>query len=110
MIVKEYVAFQTVDKEWGTWCNKAFFFETIEEAEVFFSDVNNIMNALGLELKEDDDYIMETIEEVQSSLKIYREWWWKPDVFTGCEFTCNHVGTTIIKEMSIGFVVSEVTV
>ena len=69
MIVKEYVAFQTVDKEWGTWCNKAFFFETIEEAEVFFSDVSNIMDALGLELEEDDDYIMETIEEVQALLK-----------------------------------------
>jgi hypothetical protein len=109
MIVKEYVAFQTVDKEWGTWCNKAFFFETIEEAEVFFSDVRNIMNALGLELDDDDDYIMETIEEVQSSLKIYR-CKWKSDVFTGCEFTCNQVGTTIIKKMSIGFVVSEVTV
>ena len=109
MIVKEYVAFQTVDKEWGTWCNKAFFFETIEEAEVFFSDVRNIMNALGLELEEDDDYIMETIEEVQSSLKIYR-CKWKSDVFTGCKFTCNQVGTTIIKKMSIGFVVSEVTV
>jgi hypothetical protein len=109
MIVKEYVAFQTVDKEWGTWCNKAFFFETIEEAEVFFSDVRNIMNALGLELEEDDDYIMETIEEVQSSLKIYR-CKWKSDVFTGCEFTCNQVGTTIIKEMRIGFVISEVTV
>ena len=108
MIVKEYVAFQTVDKEWGTWCNKAFFFETIEEAEVFFSDVRNIMNALGLE-DDDDDYIMETIEEVQSSLKIYR-CKWKSDVFTGCEFTCNQVGTTIIKKMSIGFVVSEVTV
>jgi hypothetical protein len=109
MIVKEYVAFQTVDKEWGTWCNKAFFFETIEEAEVFFSDVRNIMNALGLEEDDDDDYIMETIEEVQSSLKIYR-CKWKSDVFTGCEFTCNQVGTTIIKKMSIGFVVSEVTV
>ena len=109
MIVKEYVAFQTVDKEWGTWCNKAFFFETIEEAEVFFSDVSNIMDALGLELDDDDDYIMETIEEVQSSLKIYR-CKWKSDVFTGCEFTCNQVGTTIIKKMSIGFVVSEVTV
>ena len=102
MIVKEYVAFQTVDKEWGTWCNKAFFFETIEEAEVFFSDVNNIMNALGLELEEDDDYIMETIEEVQSSLKIYR-CKWKSDVFTGCEFTCNQVGTTIIKKNEYRF-------
>ena len=110
MIVKEYVAFQTVDKEWGTWCNKAFLFETNEEAEVFFSNVSNIMNALGWKLEKDDDDIMETIEEVQSSLKIYREWKWKPDVFTGCEFTCNHVGTTIIKEMAIGFVVSGVTV
>ena len=97
MIVKEYIAFQTVDKEWGTWCNKAFFFETIEEAEVFFSDVRNIMNALGLELDDDDDYIMETIEEVQSSLKIYR-CKWKSDVFTGCEFTCNQVGTTIDRK------------
>ena len=100
MIVKEYVAFETVDSEWG-----AFLFETNEEAEVFFSDVSNIMNALGWELEEDDNYIMETIEEVQSSLKIY-----KRNVFTGCEFTCNYAGTTIIKEMGKGCVVSEVTV
>lgn len=105
MIIKEYVAFQTVDSEGDIWCNKAFLFKTNEEAESFFSDVSNIMNALGWELEEDEEGIMETIEEVQSSLKVFKDY-----VFEGCEFSCNGGGSTRILQMSTGFVIREVAV
>lgn len=108
MIVKEYIAFQTVDSEGDIWCNKAFLFESEEQAEVFFSNVENIMNTLELKLEEDEDGVMETIEEVQSSLEMFGVE--SNNSFYGCKFTCNAAGTILIEEMSKGFVISGVTV
>jgi competence transcription factor ComK len=108
MIVQKYIAFQTVDKKGDIWCNKAFLFKTIEEAEIFFSNVENIMAALDYSLEENEDGIMETIDTIQSSLKMLRVS--GSNKFFGCEFTCHYAGTTKILQMSKGVVISEVTV
>ena len=94
--MKEYVAFQTVDPENDIWCNKAFLFSSMEEAESFFVKDNKDLISLFTSKEEDWD-----IQELENFKKIT----WVNWVFLWIEFETEHAWEVRFLEMSKWFVI-----
>lgn len=91
----EKIAFQTVDPEGDIWSNKAFIFDSSEDAEDFFSNPMNVINVLGYELEQDENE--ETLDYTELRINGF---------LYGVTFACEYAGDVKILEMSKGFVIT----